>query len=130
CLFSGFIAIMSQGFTTTILHSDRQSPIEHGALHKPAHLAVAYGFDNAQDLVDVFQGRNPSYAYSRQGSPTATALEAKLTKMEDGIGTITFSSGTAALTAVFTTSLKAGDPLISSGLSFRNTSRLLAPLET
>lgn len=120
---------MSQGFTTTILHSDRQTPIEHGALHKPSHLAVAYGFDNAQDLVDVFQGRNPNYAYSRQGSPTATALEAKLTKMEDGLGTLTFSSGMAALTAVFTTLLKTGDHLISSAFLFGNTNSLLETLE-
>ena len=35
-----------RGFTTEILHSDRLGgPIEHGALHKPVHGSVAYGFD-------------------------------------------------------------------------------------
>ena len=31
-----------RSFTTTILHSDRTAPIEHGSLHKPLHLSVAY----------------------------------------------------------------------------------------
>ena len=47
------------GFTTTILHSDRQKPIEHGSLHKPIHTAVAYGYRDARELADVFQGKKP-----------------------------------------------------------------------
>ena len=56
-----------RGFTTAILHSDRASPIEHGALHKPLHLSVAYGYADAHELAAVFQGRQPGYAYGRQG---------------------------------------------------------------
>ena len=73
---------MSQGFTTRILHSDREAPIEHGALHKPLHVSVAYGYRDARELVAVFQGRKPGYAYGRQGNPTTAALEAKIT--DDG----------------------------------------------
>ena len=40
------------GFTTTILHSDRQKPIEHGSLHKPIHTAVAYGYRDARELAE------------------------------------------------------------------------------
>ncbi len=68
-----------RGFTTSILHSDRSAEIEHGALHKPLHLSVAYGYRDARDLVAVFQGRMPGYAYGRQGNPTSAALEAKVT---------------------------------------------------
>jgi len=47
-----------RGFTTAILHSDRETtPIEHGALHKPLHVSVAYGYKDATDLIAVFQGR-------------------------------------------------------------------------
>ena len=65
-----------RGFTTAILHGDRASPIEHGALHKPLHLSVAYGFGHAADLVAVFQGRQSGYAYGRQGNPTTAAEKA------------------------------------------------------
>ena len=61
------------GFTTTILHSDRQKPIEHGSLHKPIHTSVAYGYRDARELADVFQGKKPGYRYGRQGNPTVTA---------------------------------------------------------
>ena len=43
-----------RGFTTAILHSDRDAPIEHGALHKPLHLSVAYGYRDARELAAVF----------------------------------------------------------------------------
>ena len=65
-----------RGFTTAILHSDRDAAIEHGALHKPLHLSVAYGYRDARELAAVFQGRASGYAYGRQGNPTSTALEA------------------------------------------------------
>ena len=40
-----------RGFTTAILHSDRDAPIEHGALHKPLHVSVAYAYRNSADLI-------------------------------------------------------------------------------
>ena len=56
-----------RGFTTTLLHTDRLGKPEHGALHKPIHTSVTYGYDDVQDLVDVFQNKKSGYAYSRQG---------------------------------------------------------------
>ncbi len=45
---------MKNGFTTTILHSDLESPIEHFSVHKPMHPAVAFGYPDARDLAKVF----------------------------------------------------------------------------
>src|SRR5512147_334817 len=89
----------TRGFTTAILHSDRGAAIEHGALHKPLHLSVAYGYRDARDLAAVFQGKAQGYAYGRQGNPTAAALEAKVTAMENGVATVAFSTGMAAIGA-------------------------------
>ena len=86
-----------RGFTTTTLHSDRTKPIEHGATHKPVHNSAAFGFASAQDLVKVFQGEQPGFVYGRQGTPTSAALEEKVTRMEQGLMTIAFSSGMAAI---------------------------------
>ena len=41
------------------------------------------------------------YVYSRLGSPNRTALESKLTVLENGVDTVTFASGLAAAMAVF-----------------------------
>ena len=117
-----------RGFTTAILHGDRAAPIEHGALHKPLHLSVAYGYECAEDLVAVFQGRQAGYAYGRQGNPTSAALEAKVTAMEGGVATVCFSTGMAAIEAVLLALLRAGDHVVSSAYVFGNTNSLLNTL--
>ena len=45
------------GFTTKIVHQDRQKTIEHGSLLKPVHATVAYGYEDAKELAAVFQGK-------------------------------------------------------------------------
>lgn len=112
------------GFTTTILHSDRQKPIEHGSLHKPIHTAVAYGYRDARELADVFKGKRPGYRYGRQGNPTVSALEEKITRMEDGLATLCFSTGMAAVGALVQGLLRSGDHVISSAYLFGNTNSL------
>jgi O-acetylhomoserine (thiol)-lyase len=113
-----------RGFTTAILHGDRASPIEHGALHKPLHLSVAYAYARAEDLVAVFQGRQSGYAYGRQGNPTTAALEAKVTAMEGGVATACFSTGMAAIEAILVALLTGGDHVVSSSFVFGNTNSL------
>ncbi len=114
-----------RGFTTTILHSDTTAPIEHGALHKPLHLSVAYGYADARDLAAVFQGRAQGYAYGRQGNPTAAALEAKVTRMEEGVATVTFATGMAAIGAIMLALLRGGDHVVASQFVFGNTVSML-----
>jgi O-acetylhomoserine (thiol)-lyase len=117
-----------RGFTTTILHADRASAIEHGALHKPLHLSVAYGYRDAADLVAAFQNRAQGYAYGRQGNPTTAALEAKITAMERGVASVCFATGMAAIGAIMLALLKAGDHVVASSFVFGNTNSLLATL--
>jgi O-acetylhomoserine (thiol)-lyase len=112
------------GFTTTVLHSDRQKPIEHGSLHKPIHTAVAFGYKDARELAAVFQGKKPGYRYGRQGNPTVSALEDKITRMEDGTATLCFATGMAAIGALVQGLLRAGDHVVSSSFLFGNTNSL------
>jgi O-acetylhomoserine (thiol)-lyase len=112
------------GFTTTILHSDRQKPIEHGSLHKPIHTSVAFGYRDARELASVFQGKQPGYRYGRQGNPTVSALEDKITKMEQGYASICFSTGMAAIGALVQALLRKGDHVVSSSFLFGNTNSL------
>ena len=117
-----------RGFTTAILHSDRDAAIEHGALHKPLHLSVAYAYEDAADLIAVFQGRQSGYAYGRQGNPTTAALEAKVNAMEGGVATVCFSTGMAAIGATLLSLLRGGDHIVASAFIFGNTNSLLATL--
>jgi O-acetylhomoserine (thiol)-lyase len=117
-----------RGFTTAILHSDRSAPIEHGALHKPLHLSVAYGYRDSRELAAVFQNKAQGYAYGRQGNPTTAALEAKVTGMEQGIATVCFGTGMAAIGAAMLSLLKAGDHVVASSFLFGNTNSLFGTL--
>ena len=116
-------------FTTALLHADRRAGVEHGSIHKPIHTAVQFGFERTEDLIGVFQGTlKNAYSYGRQGTPTSAALEAKITMLEQGTGSICFGTGMAALSAVFLTLLKAGDHIVSSRYVFGNTNSLFGTL--
>lgn len=115
------------GFTTTILHSDRRQLVEHGAIHKPMHPSSEYAYGDARELAAVFQGKS-GYTYARQGTPTTAALEHKITQMEGGVATVSFATGMAALAAIFTTLLRRGDHLVCSQHIFGNTNSFFGTL--
>ena len=113
-----------KGFTTKIIHSDRLNEVEHGSLHKPIHATVAYGYDDARELAAVFQGKKPGFSYGRQINPTIEALQTKVSKMENGLQTVCFSTGMAAIGTMLFALLKNGDHFISSSFLFGNTNSL------
>ena len=119
----------SRGFTTRNLHSDRGDDPEHGALHKPVHPSVAYGYADARELAEVFQGKRGGYAYGRQANPTVTTLQQRISAMEDGVASIAFATGMAAIAALGLSLLKAGDHMISSAFLFGNTNSCFRTLE-
>ena len=116
---------MSQrGFTSRLLHADRRGGIEHGSIHKPVHTAVTYGYDDARELAAVFQGRSAGYTYGRQVNPTVTALQDKVTLMEDGVSSAAFATGMAAIGTTLFALLRSGDHMVSSSFLFGNTNSL------
>lgn len=118
----------ARGLTTTLLHSDRNGHPEHGSLHKPIHTSIAYGYEKAEELAAVFQNRKKGYAYGRQSNPTTNAVEAKVTAVEQGRGTVCFGSGMAAMAAVLLVLLRRGDHVVASRYLFGNTTSLLSTL--
>ncbi len=109
------------GFTTKLVHSDHQKPIEHASILCPIHTSVTYGYGSSRQLAEVFQGKQPGFRYARAGNPSVAALEDKVNQMEDGLGTICFASGMGAIAALSQTLLRAGDHMISSQFLFSNT---------
>ena len=110
-----------EGFNTSNLHSDRKDNPEHGVLHKAIHPSVAYGYEDARHLAEVFQGKRAGYNYGRQLNPTVTALQNRLTKMEAGVASIGFATGMAAIASTMLSLLKKGDHIVSSTFLFGNT---------
>lgn len=117
-------------FTTTILHADRRENPEHGVLHKPIHTSVAFGYEDAREIAAVFQGKKSGYSYGRQSNPTVETLARKITSMEDGIASVCFGTGMAAIAATLLSLLRQGDHIVSSAFLFGNTNSFLGTLQT
>jgi O-acetylhomoserine (thiol)-lyase len=114
------------GASTYLVHGDRlDRDLPCGALFEQRFDSVAHEFRSADAIEAVFQGREKAYAYGRQGSPTIDALERKITRLEDSIGTVVFSSGMSAYDAMFATLFRSGDHVLASNFLFSNTVSLL-----
>lgn len=117
------------GFTTTNLHADRAGQPEHGVLHKPIHTSVAYGYEDARHLAEVFQGKRGGYTYGRQVNPTVDALQTRVNLMEGGFATVAFATGMAAIGSTLFALLRAGDHMVSSAFLFGNTNSLFSTFQ-
>ncbi len=117
-----------QGFTTHLVHHDHNQDLEFGAIHAPIHNSATYGYDDIQDLIDIFQGRQAGQAYARQATPTIDILQNMICEMEQGKATLCYSSGMAAIVAVFLTLLRSGDHIVASRFLFGNTSSVFGTL--
>ena len=115
-------------FTTTVLHADRRERPEHGVLHKPINTSVAFGYEDAREIAAVFQGKKSGYSYGRQSNPTVETLARKISGMEDGIASVCFGTGMAAIAATMISLLRQGDHVVSSSFLFGNTNSFFATL--
>ncbi|WP_143870180.1 cystathionine gamma-synthase family protein [Catenovulum sediminis] len=118
-----------KGFTSKLVHAERKQQPEYGAIHQPIHQSVLFAYSDAQDLVDVFQGKSSQHAYARQSSPSISCLQNTITDLEQGHACLVFSSGMAALTTLMLTMLKQGDHLLMSRFVFGNTNSFAQTLE-
>lgn len=119
-----------RGFTTQLIHADRQlnSP-EFGGAHSSTTQSVLFEYQDAQELVDVFQGKKLGHVYSRSSSGSVSALQNMLNHMEGGVGALCFATGMAAIASALMALLRAGDHIIVSSYLFGNTRSLMQTLE-
>jgi O-acetylhomoserine (thiol)-lyase len=106
---------------TLAVHGGFAGDISSGATAVPIVQTVSYAYKTAQELADVFDGKAPGYIYTRIANPTTTALEARLTELEGGIGCIATSSGMAAIASVVMGLLRTGDEMIAAAGIFGGT---------
>ena len=107
--------------STIALHGGFESDGNTGTTVVPIYQTVSYGYQTAQQLADVFDGRSPGYIYTRIANPTTAALERRLNQLENGVGCIATASGMAAITSVMMGLLRAGDEILSAAGIFGGT---------
>lgn len=104
-----------RGFSTRAIHEARTPPIDQETPSVPIYQTSLYRFADSDDYADTISFRKPGYTYTRgYGNPTLGAFEALMANLEDTEAAFSFSSGMAAMHAVFTTLAATGDRIVAS----------------
>jgi cystathionine gamma-lyase len=106
------------GFTTKQIHAGVRPDPQTGSILTPVYQTTTY----VQESVDQYLAKG--YSYSRSANPTVTALEQKLTVLENGHACTCYSTGMAAIQAVIQATLSAGDHAVVSDVAYGGTYRL------
>jgi cystathionine beta-lyase/cystathionine gamma-synthase len=101
---------------TQLVHAGERRPVPTGLpVSTPVYTTATFTYDSMQEVDKVFSGEIKGYIYTRYGNPTIAALEEALTTLENGAGTVAYSSGMAALhAALFACELSAGSVILAS----------------
>ncbi len=86
---------------------------------RPIHASTTYFHEDAEALDRAFEGVNPkgepTFVYARYGNPNAAAFEEAMTRVEKGVGAISYGSGMGAIhAALLAAGLTAGTKIVAS----------------
>jgi cystathionine beta-lyase/cystathionine gamma-synthase len=116
------MAFSAELFSTTAVRGGLRPDPTTGAVLTPIYQSTTYH----QEAVGVHKG----FTYSRAANPTVSALESALGALEDTPPAVCFSSGMAAISALFFATLKAGDHVVVSDVVYGGTVRLFQQILT
>ena len=107
---------------TLQLHAGQEMPDPvTDARAVPIYQSSSYVFKNCAQAAARFGLQEPGNIYSRLTNPTQDVLEQRIAALEGGAAALAFSSGAAALAAVFQTICCAGDHIVSSSTIYGGT---------
>ena len=116
-------------FHIAVLHAGKDEMEKFGATLPPVYQSSAFEQKSAVGLAKIFENKAPGYCYTRVANPTVTAFEAKITKLEEGMASVAFASGMAAITNAFLNILQSGDEILTSASLYGGTIDLFRDLE-
>jgi methionine-gamma-lyase len=118
-----------KGFSSTAIHAGHNPDPMH-AHQVPIYASSTYVFETAEQGMRRFSGQEEGYIYARWGNPTISEAEEKIAALESfqtGIELkgIMHSSGMAAITTLFLSTLKTGDKILTHYSLYGGTDELL-----
>lgn len=115
-------------FATRSIHSGVGPETKLGATTPPIYQSSAFGYDTAEELSDVFQGRGFGYIYSRVANPTVSVIEQRVNALEQGRGALAAASGMAAIATTIFALTRSGDEIIAGKSLFGGTLQLFSDI--
>ena len=85
------------------------------AISTPIVTSASFSYKSSKEAEDIFSGKIIKPLYSRMGNPTNNIFENKIAKMDGGIGTISTSSGMAAISMACMALCSQGDEILAIG---------------
>ncbi len=116
------MAFSAELFSTTAVRGGLKPDSATGAVLTPIYQSTTYH----QEAVGVHKG----FTYSRAANPTVSALEAALGALEDTPPAVCFTTGMAAISALFLAILKSGEHVVVSDVVYGGTVRLFQQILT
>ncbi|MFZ5987755.1 MAG: O-acetylhomoserine aminocarboxypropyltransferase/cysteine synthase family protein [Bacillota bacterium] len=116
-------------FNTALLHGNFTSDGKTGATTTPIYQSSSFKHGTAEELENVFNGREPGYIYTRINNPSIEAFEMRIAYLEGGVGAVACASGMAAVTLALLNILKSGDEIVSGSGIFGGTHSLFKCFE-
>lgn len=104
-----------------MIHSGLGPDESTGATTTPIAQSTAFAYRTAEDLEAVFAGRDAGFVYSRIANPTVAAFEARVTALEEGLGSVAVSSGMAAISSLTLALAGTGDDVVVGSSLFGGT---------
>ena len=87
----------NSNLSTRCIHAGKGHD-QYGSPHTPLYDTTTFSFDSTEKMLDVIEGRQSGFLYTRYGSnPSIVNVENKLASIEQAEGSIAFSSGMAAI---------------------------------
>ncbi len=110
----------NKGFASITAQDNFDNAIKVSPHSAPIYTSSTYIYESAEKAQQVFRGEEQAYIYARWSHPNAELVESKLVKLETlGLDVkakaLVFSSGMAAISALFQSVLKPGDALLAQG---------------
>lgn len=109
------------GFSTRAVHAGEGPDPVTGASAPNIVMSTTFIADPAATFSAADLPENAPYVYTRWGNPTVTQLERKLASLEGAESCIAFASGMAAVTGLLLQTLRPGDHLLISDVSYAGT---------
>lgn len=120
----------SFGFGSQCVKMDKKPTYNTPAHQLPIYASSSFVFENLQQGIDVFQGKETGYLYSRFGNPTIDSTAQKIADLE-GFGleikpeAIMVASGMAAIHILLSGLLKPGQKILTQPDLYGGTTELI-----
>ncbi len=108
-------------FATLAIHAGEEEGKAKNALNNPIYMTSTFCFDDLEHAEKTFSFEKDDYVYTRGNNPSLRVLEKKMAVLEEGVDSVAFSSGMAAISSVLLSVAGPGDKVLAHKILYGST---------